>query len=75
MHPVQQVLVMNDHAKFRTTIIAATILIIAVLAYSVVQDLVLPDVEGYVQRRSYYERTLSQKGLSEHKAMYWKEKP
>jgi hypothetical protein len=66
---------MTDSRKAKLLLAITTALVALVILYSVLQDFMLPDVEGYVQRRSYYERTISKKGLSEHKGMYWKEKP
>jgi hypothetical protein len=63
---------MTDTNKFKAVLLTAAALIGLTLAYSVVQEHVLPGIEGYVQRKNYYERTISKKGLSEHKAMYWK---
>jgi len=63
---------MTDTGKLKLLLIATAGLICLVLAYSVVQEHVLPGIEGYLQRKNYYERTISNKGLSEHKAMYWK---
>jgi hypothetical protein len=65
---------MNDTKKFRALIAVATSLIVLVLAYTIAQEYIMPDVEGYLQRKSYYEKTISQKGLDLHKGLYWKEK-
>ncbi len=65
---------MTDKKKFTILMYAVTALTILVLSYAVLQEYVMPDLGAYVQRRFYYERTISKKGLSLHKGMYWKEK-
>ena len=65
---------MRDEKKFKLLIISTTILTVLILAYSVLQEYVMPDIEGYMQRKGYYERSILNKGLSLHKGMYWKEK-
>jgi hypothetical protein len=65
---------MNDGEKIKGLIASAVILVLLVLSYAVLQDTVLPGMEGYLQRRLHYERVISTKGLSLHKGMYWKEK-
>lgn len=58
-------------AKLLTACSAA--LVGLVLAYNLIEDYVSPILEGYVQRRIYYETVISKKRLSEHRAMFWKE--
>ena len=65
---------MTDTSKFRTLTLFSAILIFFVLSYNVFQEYVIPDVKGYLERRIYYEKVISKKGLSLHKGMYWKEK-
>ena len=65
---------MNDANKFRIVVIASTALVVLTFAYSILQEYVMPDVEGYLQRKSYYERVIQKKGLSMQKGLYWKEK-
>jgi hypothetical protein len=65
---------MNETKKFYALIAAATSLIVVALAYTIAQEYILPDIEGYLERKSYYERTISKKGLDLHKGLYWKEK-
>jgi len=65
---------MNDTRKFNILILITTILIIFILSYSIFQEYFMTEVGGYLQRRFYYERVISKKGLSLHKGMYWKEK-
>lgn len=65
---------MNDGKKFKALIASMVALLLLVLSYTVLEDTVLPGIEGYMQRRLHYERVISKKGLSLHKGMYWKEK-
>jgi len=59
--------------KFRMIIIAAVLLTALVILQNVAKEYFMTDIEGYITRRLYYERTISQKGLSEKKGMYWRE--
>lgn len=65
---------MNDTGKFRVLIAVAASLVVLILAYAIAQEYLLPDIEGYLQRKSYYERVITKKGLNLHKGLYWKEK-
>ena len=66
---------MNDTKKFHMLIAAATTLVVLILAYTIAQEYLMPDIEGYLQRKSYYERVITKKGLDLHPGLYWKEKP
>jgi hypothetical protein len=65
---------MTDLSKFKALTLSSVILIFFVLSYNVFQEYIMPDVKGYFERRIYYEKVISKKGLSLHKGMYWKEK-
>jgi len=62
---------MRDERKFRIAAVFATVLCVLAIAYNVAQEYFIPDIEAYIQRRIYYERVISKKGLSMHKADYW----
>jgi len=64
---------MTDEKRFRILLSSAALLTVAAISYNVLQEYVMPDIEGYWQRRLYYERVISKKGLTLHKGMYWKE--
>jgi hypothetical protein len=64
---------MKDTRKFRLIMFIAVMLTAMVILQNVAKEYFMADIEGYVRRRLYYERTISQKGLSEQKGMYWKE--
>ena len=65
---------MTEQRKFRTLMVIAVMLTALVILQNVAKEYFMADIEGYVKRRLYYERTISQKGLSEQKGMYWREK-
>lgn len=65
---------MTDSRKFRLLTGAAASLVLLVLFTGMLQDSILPELEGYIRRRIYYERVISTKGLGLHEGMYWKEK-
>lgn len=65
---------LNDIRKFRLLAILTTIFIVLILSYNILQEYFMPEIEGYLERRIYYEKVISKKGLSMHKGMYWKEK-
>ncbi|MEK6581291.1 MAG: hypothetical protein AABZ25_02775 [Nitrospirota bacterium] len=64
----------DKRRKFRLLAILTTILIVLILSYNILQEYFMPEIEGYLERRVYYEKVISKKGLSMHKGMYWKEK-
>ena len=68
---------MTDAKKFKILIFITTVLTFLILSYNVLQEYFIPEIEGYLegrQRQIYYEKVISEKGLSLHKGMYWKEK-
>ena len=65
---------MTDSTRFKILLFASTTLVGLILSYSIIQEYVVFDIDAYLQRRSYYERVISKKGLSLHKGLYWKEK-
>lgn len=65
---------MTDLSKFKALTLSSAILIFFVVSYNVFQEYIMPDVKGYLERRIYYEKVISIKGLSLHKGMHWREK-
>ncbi|MFA4828477.1 MAG: hypothetical protein WC855_11865 [Thermodesulfovibrionales bacterium] len=65
---------MTDKKKFKILATLATVLTVLILSYNVLSEYFMPEIEGYLERRIYYEKVISKKGLSMHKGMYWKEK-
>jgi hypothetical protein len=64
---------MRDDRKFKVTVVLTAALCVLAVAYNIAQEYFIPDLEAYVKRRLYYERVISQKGLSLHRAEYWRE--
>ncbi len=65
---------MTDAKKFKILVLLTTVLTILILSYNILSEYFMPEIEGYLERRFYYESVISKKGLSLHKGMYWKEK-
>jgi len=65
---------MTDARKFRLAVVLGVFLCALAVAYNIAGEYLLPDIEAYIERRLYYERVISKKGLSLHPAEYWKEK-
>ncbi|MEK7851026.1 MAG: hypothetical protein AAB275_04015 [Deltaproteobacteria bacterium] len=65
---------MTDTKKSKLLMLLMTTLTVLTISYNVLQKYVMPDIEGYWQRKLYYERVISKKGLTLQKGMYWKEK-
>jgi len=63
---------LTDTGKSRLLLAATGALVVFILSYSLLQEYVMPDMEGYLKRRAYYESAISKKGLSLHKGSYWK---
>ena len=64
---------MRDEKKFKLlTAVSLAVCVLAVL-YNVASEYIIPDMESYIQRKLYYERVISKKGLSLHRAQYWRE--
>lgn len=65
---------MKDERKFRLFILLTALLCVLSITYAISEEYIMPEIEGYLKRRVYYEKVISKKGLSLHKALYWKEK-
>jgi|Deesub1362A_J573_1020465.scaffolds.fasta_scaffold00004_283 hypothetical protein len=65
---------MRDERKFKVFIIFVAVLCVLAIGYNIAEEYFLPDIENYIQRRLYYERVISKKGLSLHEAKYWRKK-
>jgi hypothetical protein len=64
---------MKDEIKFKLAVFIVSALCVLSIVYNVASEYVLPDIEGFFKRKLYYERVISQKGLSLHKADYWRQ--
>lgn len=65
---------MDDIKKIKLLLILTTTLTFLILAYNILEEYFLPGFEAYLQRRIYYERVISKKGLDLYKGVYWREK-
>ncbi len=65
---------MKDERKFKLLTYFSAILIALTLSYNILQEHLISGIEGYLERKVYYENVISKKGLSLHKGMYWREK-
>lgn len=63
---------MKDEKKFRILTILATLLIVCILSYNILQEYFITEIGGYFKRRIYYEKVISKKGLTLHKGKYWR---
>jgi hypothetical protein len=63
---------MKDEKKFRMLIIISTLLIVFILSHNIFQEYFMTEIGGYLKRRIYYENVISKKGLTLHKAKYWR---
>ena len=65
---------MTDQRKFNVAMIAGVVLVATVLASNTVLEPLLAGLGERMKRRSHYEEVISQKGLSLHRGVFWKEK-
>jgi hypothetical protein len=63
---------MKDESKFTILTVLSTILIVCILSYNILQEYFMTEIGGYLKRRMYFEQVISKKGLTLHKAKYWK---
>ena len=65
---------MTDDRKFRVFSSLAAILIVLIISYNLSQEYLMTELGGYLKRRIYYETVIKKKGLSLHRAEYWRKK-
>jgi len=65
---------MNDDKRFKLFSLLVTILIVMILSYNLLEEYLVTGVGAYIRRRIYYETVISKKGLSLHKAEYWRKR-
>ncbi len=63
---------MSDEKKFRTSIMAAILLIVTVLSYNIFQEYFAMEIVSYIKRRAYYEKVLLKSGVTLHEGRYWR---
>lgn len=65
---------MNDDRKFRIAMIVTVLLVVCTISFPLFQEYVMVPIGDYLQRRFYYERVISKKGMSLHRGEYWRQK-
>ena len=65
---------MTDSRKLSLLAIAAACLAVLSVAFSTVLEPLASGLGETARRRERYERAVSEKGLTLHEGMYWKEK-
>ena len=63
---------MKDDRKFRFTIIISLLLVVCILSYNIIHEYYAAEIGSYLARRAYYEKVISKKGLTLHKAKFWR---
>lgn len=64
---------MKDEKKFRLFLGISVLLITVSLFFNIFGERYSKDIGSYIERRFYYERVISKKGLSLHRALYWRQ--
>lgn len=64
---------MSDTGKFKALLFAVTAVVILIFAQNIFEDRLTGGMENYLKRRLYFEKVISKKALSLHRALYWKE--
>ncbi len=64
---------MRDRGRFYLLIVLSIFLVLLIIVNNIFQDFFSKEIGAYLERRFYYERVISKKGLSLHRAMYWRE--
>ena len=63
---------MDDSKKLKLLVWTTGLLCALALMANIASEYFVPDLKGYIDRRVYFERSISGKGLSMHNALYWK---
>ena len=63
---------MDDNKKLTIAVLLSFCLLLSTVLYNVFQDYLQTHLFSYIQRRIYYERVISKKDLSHHRARYWR---
>ncbi len=63
---------LDDSKKLKLLVWITGVLCALTMAVNIAGEYFLPDMKGYIDRRVYFERSISEKGLSMHNAVYWK---
>lgn len=63
---------MREERKLGSLVALAALFCVLGIAYNVASEYFLTDIQEYFKRKVYYETVISKKGLSMHRAMYWR---
>ncbi len=63
---------MDDNKKLTIAVLLSFCLLLSTVLYNVFQDYLQAQLFNYIQRRIYYEKVISKKDLSRHRARYWR---
>jgi len=64
---------MADGKRFYVLIIISVVIIFAIIANNLFGNRFSEEITSYIQRFYHYEMVISKKGLSLHRAVYWRE--
>ena len=62
----------RDSLKLKLLVWGTGVLCVLAMVMSIASESFLPEIGNYIERRVYFESVISKKGLSMHKADYWK---
>ncbi len=63
---------MTSEKRFKILIYLTIILVFFSVLSNIFGEYIHGEFTGYIKRMVYYERVISKKGLSLHKALYWR---
>lgn len=66
---------LTDMQKGRALLVLSVVLVALTMLYNIFSESGISDIEGYLGRRLYYERSISPKGLDLHPGKHWREAP
>jgi hypothetical protein len=61
-----------DDKRFRLFMVSVIFLITIIISYNVLAEYMASGPFQYFKRKVYYEKVISKKGLSLHRARYWR---
>ncbi len=64
---------MSDGKRFYILLLLSAVIVLAIIVNNLFENRFSSELGFYIQRRYYYERVISKKGLSLHRAVYWRE--
>ena len=61
-----------DDRRFKIFMASVILLITIIISYNVLAEYIASGPFQYFKRKMYYERVISKRGLSLHRAKYWR---